>query len=577
MNLPHLLAGAVGVLSHQLYFKRGEHHLYPLRYLLWYTVIISGTALALSTSQAVSPYDSIKAAAGLVIAYLAGLYTSLILYRAHFHPLQHIPGPYGARISGLWFSFRLHRRPAYKVLHELHERYGPIVRVGPSNVSIIHPQAVSQIYGGRSACTKSSFYDNGHPMRSLHSYRSRTEHDQRRRVWSTGFSDARLRGYESRIRVYRQKLFDRLNAEQPHGNIDISTWFNFYSYDVMGDLAFARSFGMLDTQSNHWAIDVLLSGIVPFGYYLPSWAFRCLVTVPSLSKDFHRFVGFATQTLVERMNTKVEIPDICASFLAFLKGKSPTTDQFSLLMGDAMLVITAGSDTTATSLTSIVYELARHPEEVSKIRAELEPLTPDNPSSGEYLHNQIANLPHLNGFINETLRLHPPIPSVIPRDTPPEGLTINANGTETHIPGGVTVFCPQWVIGRSAEAYLEPLSFLPERWYKQPEYIKAREAYAPFSSGAYSCIGKPLALMNIRTTIARLVMTFDISFPESESGTGDGNGIGKLGNGSAAQVDALDNAKDNFSMGIERMVVRLKRRDGKVPDRCSVAELVDEA
>lgn len=55
--------------------------------------------------------------------------------------------------------------------------------------------------------------------------------------------------------------------------------------------------------------------------------------------------------------------------------------------------------------------------------------------------------------------------------------------------------------------------------------------------------------MNIRTTIARLVMTFDISFPESES--------------KGVQVDPLDNAKDHFSMGIDSMVVRLVRREKK--------------
>lgn len=312
MDQSLLLVGAAGVLSHHLYFKRGEHHLYPLRSLLGYTVIVITIALALSVSKSIPLYDSARTTTGLVMAYLAGLYLSLILYRAYFHPLQHIPGPYGARISGLWFSFRLRRVPAYKDLRDLHARYGPIVRVGPSNVSIIHPQAVTQIYGPRSKCIKSSFYDNGYPMGSLHAYRSRSKHDQRRRVWSTGFSDARLRGYESRIRVHRQKLFNRLislgGKNGQAGTTDISTWFNFYSYDVMGDLAFAHSFGMLDTRSNHWAIDVLLAGIVPFGYYLPSWVFRCLVTVPSLSKDFHRFVGFATQTLIERMNVRLCFP-----------------------------------------------------------------------------------------------------------------------------------------------------------------------------------------------------------------------------------------------------------------------------
>ncbi|KAL2831865.1 cytochrome P450 [Aspergillus pseudoustus] len=468
MNHPHLLAGAVGVLSHQFHFRRGEHHLQTFRYLLWYllwfSAIVAATVVTLTSSQSVSASDSTKATTGLL------------------HPLQNIHGRYAAQISGLWSLSRLHRRPAYKVLHDLHARYVPIVRVGPSNVSIMHPKVVTADLWGCSTCTKNSFYDNAHPMRSLHSYRSRADHDQRRRVWSPGFSDTRFRGYESRMRVYRQKL----KRKGSRGTIDMSTWSNFYNYDVTSDLAFARSFEILDTRSSYWAIDVLLAGIEPLGWYLPSWAIRCLDTIPSLSKDSHRFVKFTTKAVVERIN-------------------------ISLLMGDAMLVIRAGSAHKHR------LRLARHIKQVGKLRAELEPLTPDNPSSGEYeyLHSQTATLPHLNGFINETLRLHLSIPTVITRDTPPEGITLNVKGTQTHNPGGVTVFRPQCLIGRSPKAY-------------RPDYIKAREAYGPFSSGAYSCIGKLLALMTIRRTVARLVLTFDISFPE----------------GLAPQCDSLDKARD---------------------------------
>lgn len=100
------------------------------------------------------------------------------------------------------------------------------------------------------------------------------------------------------------------------------------------------------------------------------------------------------------------------------------------------------SDTTATSLTSIVYELARHPEEVEQLRAELVPIQVDK--TGEYNHDDIAKLPHLNGFINEAFRLHPPIPGVIPRKTPPEGLHVK----DILIPGNMTVYSPQWSMGR---------------------------------------------------------------------------------------------------------------------------------
>nr|L7WME9.1 RecName: Full=Cytochrome P450 monooxygenase notG'; AltName: Full=Notoamide biosynthesis cluster protein G'; Flags: Precursor [Aspergillus versicolor]AGC83578.1 P450 monooxygenase [Aspergillus versicolor] len=536
MSLLYLLVGIAGVISHQCYFRRGEHHLYPFAYLRWYTLIITAPTVVVSIVWGLPLYDAAKATGGWALTYFAGLYTSLLLYRVQFHPLHGFPGPYGARISGLWLSMGLRDRPAFQKLQELHNQYGPIVRVGPSELSIAYPEAVGIVYGHQSRCYKSTFYDNGHPMKSLHSYRDRAAHDQRRRTWSTGFGDRALRGYETRVHEYRQKLFTRLN-DAVGLTVNISDWFNFYSYDVMGDLAFGRSFNMLDTHSNHWAIQVLLDGIVLYKYFVPSWLFRCFVTLPSLSKNWHRFVEFTTQKLVHRMNDKLEIPDICASLLAPLNGRSPTPDEFNLLMGDAMLVVTAGSDTTATALTSVVYELARHPEDVERLRAELLPIDAD--ANGEYRHEQISNLPHLNGFINETLRLHPPVPSVIPRITPAEGVHVKG----THIPGGMAVFCPQWVIGRSDAAFIAPLSFNPERWYKHPDLIKHRSAYAPFLTGPYSCIGKPLALMNIRTTIARLIMTFEIRFPAGEDGS-----------------HLMENVEDHFSMGIERMPVVLTRR-----------------
>jgi tryprostatin B 6-hydroxylase len=66
-------------------------------------------------------------------------------------------------------------------------------------------------------------------------------------------------------------------------------------------------------------------------------------------------------------------------------------------------------------------------------------------SSGEVLNENIVNLDHLNAVIYETLRLHPPVPSLLQRTTPPEGITVEG----TYVPGNATVSCPQYVLGRS--------------------------------------------------------------------------------------------------------------------------------
>ena len=113
-------------------------------------------------------------------------------------------------------------------------------------------------------------------------------------------------------------------------------------------------------------------------------------------------------------------------------------------------MLTETSDTTATTLSAALFELSRHPQHIDKLRIELGPhMTEPN---GDILNERIANLDHLNAVIYETLRLHPPVPSLIQRKTPPEGIVVDG----TFIPGDTIVSCPQYVIGRSKLLVLPP-------------------------------------------------------------------------------------------------------------------------
>lgn len=123
----------------------------------------------------------------------------------------------------------------------------------------------------------------------------------------------------------------------------------------------------------------------------------------------------------------------------------------------------------------------------------------------------LAALPHLNGAINESLRLFPPAMTVNTRIAPPQGLWIE----DTFIPGGTKLIAPKYVIMRckflvdnlkpcllgnfygeicripetddkvyiADEAFEDASSFIPERWYSRPEMVRVRAAFAPFGSG----------------------------------------------------------------------------------------------
>ena len=66
--------------------------------------------------------------------------------------------------------------------------------------------------------------------------------------------------------------------------------------------------------------------------------------------------------------------------------------------------------------------------------------------------------------------------------------------------------------------YPEPYSFIPDRWYSKPEMVKNKDAWAPFSMGPFGCIGKNLAMMELRTVTTRLVNRFDFRLAPGEDG-----------------------------------------------------------
>lgn len=107
------------------------------------------------------------------------------------------------------------------------------------------------------------------------------------------------------------------------------------------------------------------------------------------------------------------------------------------------------SDTTAPTLTILFYFLARYPEHAERIYEELKSIDVNNA-------NALAKLPHLNGTINESMRLFPVILTGTSRMTPPEGLTVDG----TFIPGEIKLCAPRYTIGRRKSAHANDVFLL---------------------------------------------------------------------------------------------------------------------
>jgi cytochrome P450 family 628 len=247
-----------------------------------------------------------------------------------------------------------------------------------------------------------------------------------------------LREYEPRVEEYTQNLIQQLQrfSGEP---VDASKWFNYYSFDVMGDLTFGKSFKMLDNGEKHWAIKLLNNGQRGIGVFGPvPWLFVILSQIPGVTKEFNKFIKFCEDMIEQRRAMKTDRADIAKWILQSPPMNDTRFSERAWFMGDSRLIIVAGSDTTAATLTHLFYHLAKEPAHADILRREIVEL------GGDLSAPKLLNLKHMNGAINESLRMHPPVPGGVARLTPPEGVTIGG----TYIPGDINVLSPMFGLGR---------------------------------------------------------------------------------------------------------------------------------
>lgn len=162
----------------------------------------------------------------------------------------------------------------------------------------------------------------------------------------------------------------------------------------------------------------------------------------------------------------------------------------------------AGTDTTSNTLEWAMAESLKNPEIMKKAKAELEEVI----GKGKVLDEaDIQRLPYLRCMVKETLRIHPPVPFLIPRrvdqDVEVCGYTVPKNSQ---------VFVNAWAIGRDPETWPNPLEFRPERFFDSEVDMKGRDfELIPFGAGRRICPGLPLAVRMVPVMLGSLLNSFN--------------------------------------------------------------------
>ncbi|XP_058193842.1 cytochrome P450 736A117-like [Rhododendron vialii] len=149
-------------------------------------------------------------------------------------------------------------------------------------------------------------------------------------------------------------------------------------------------------------------------------------------------------------------------------------------------VFAGGTDTTSTSLEWAMAELLNNPQVRKKLETEVRLIAQPNQPITE---DDLDQMPYLKAVIKETLRLHPPIPILVPRESTKD---VRVMGYD--IAAGTRVITNSWAIGRDPSSWDEPEEFRPERFLNSSVDFRGHDfELIPFGAGRRGCPGKSCA------------------------------------------------------------------------------------
>ncbi|CAI6234808.1 unnamed protein product [Periconia digitata] len=448
---------------------------------------------------------------------VATTYYGRVLYDAFLGPLSKFPGPKLralSKVPGLYTT--IIGRDAY-VRSSLHEKYGPIVRVNPTELSF---------NGGAEAWEAIYSFKKPKPVRDPQFYAvgvngcpdvvtaDEANHSRQRKILSTGFSDQAMKGYEPLLKSWAEKMVTEMaKLASKGGEVDMLKYLNCTTFDIMGDLAFGEGLGMLeDGELSPWVQTI-------FGAFKAGTFWRCVMQYSALTswlvgqllfnskqvrvKQWENF-EYCQSRMDKRLASEPAHSDLWSRILAKSDGAEKLSrDEFH---SNAVTFMVAGTETTATALSGLIYLL--HQDENRHALEKLKDEVRGRFSSvGDITLESLARLEYMHAIIQEGLRVYPPAPSQLPRRTPSAGMVVNGK----FIPGDITIDVHPLATFKSSTHFKNPQQFRPERWLGNPEYKDDHlDAVEPFSYGPQNCLGKSLAWHEMRLLLAALILNFDV-------------------------------------------------------------------
>ncbi|MCJ1384598.1 hypothetical protein MMC17_007716 [Xylographa soralifera] len=475
----------------------------------------------------------------LAAILLLSIYHYIIL-PVFISPLSKIPNAHLTSFLPFWIWWKRRTGFENRSIFAAHQKHGPIIRLGPTEVSVASLDGLRQIYTG--GFDKDPWYIGefrNYNTPNLVSMMDYKPHSAQKRMVSNVYSKSYVQNSPDLQTLSKMILNERLlpllqSAANGRSPINV--------YDLAGaagmDFMSAYIFGITNFTN-------YISDIPARDHYFKLWRNKerrlpgrdiAHEELQAICLARCRAAEELSQQMVDKPSSSgfPTKPVVYSQFSSQLAQKSseyfnPQTKHL-IIASEVFDHMVASHDTGSISLTYVFYELCKNPTLQSSLRSELLTLSPtlqyrpnksenSDPSSYSNLPDprSIDALPLLNGIFYEALRLHTATPGPQPRITPPGGSTINGYA----IPAGVRISTSARCLHQNEEVYPEPMAFKPERWMNGDGKgfggtEDMRRWFWAFSSGGRMCLGSNFATQVLKLIIASVYTNYTTTIIDDE-------------------------------------------------------------
>ncbi|KAJ3525891.1 hypothetical protein NM208_g11442 [Fusarium decemcellulare] len=407
-------------------------------------------------------------------------------------PLASLPGPKLGLLTSWQLKYHELHGNRTRYVHQMHQKYGNVVRVAPNEVVFSSLEAMKEIYLSKgSGFDKTSFYDlfSQFGLKTMFSTLAKGPHSKRRRVIADRYAntnivrDKSLHGIEE-----RSKNFIKRCTEAPRQELDVYIFLHCYAFDcVTHHLFHPYGSNSILKQSDEEVMReaVFDSSLVRrlFNYYNPT-----------LASLLGKLGFFGKSRDIPRSRNLILNGAAGAEVAEFTLVSRMRDEKFGLghldIASECMDHMLAGIETTGGALCFLMWQISQPGYEAIQERLR-----------DEFKANEgmpFEQLPYLEAIVKEGLRVFPSIPMSLPRCVPPEGAEVDGHW----LPGGTIVSCQPYSMHRMDETvFPEPDAFKPERWLEEKGSAERNRLFFAFSNGGRACIGRHLAIAEMKTLL----------------------------------------------------------------------------